>query len=83
MLKCQTIADPVQSNTSKVSVFSSRIAEKPLAPLEFENKFPVEDIFDRFTHPLQVQVLRFPATKGVLFKYAESAELNLKLRLIW
>jgi hypothetical protein len=36
-----------------------------------------------FTHPLQVQVLRFPATLGVRFKYALSAELNLKDLLTW
>ncbi|NBW20100.1 MAG: hypothetical protein EBR82_70230 [Caulobacteraceae bacterium] len=32
------------------------------------------------THPLQVQVFLFPALAGVLLKYAESAELNRKLR---
>jgi|LakMenE01Jun11ns_1017448.scaffolds.fasta_scaffold6555188_1 hypothetical protein len=34
----------------------------------------------RFTHPLQVHVFLFPALAGVLLKYAESAELNRKLR---
>ena len=41
-----------------------------------------DDIDDLFTHPLQVQVFRLLAD-GVLLKYAESAELNRKLRLIW
>ena len=31
----------------------------------------------RFNQPLQVHVLRLPAELGVLFKYAESALLNL------
>ena len=38
------------------------------------------DKLPRFTHPLQVHVFLFPALAGVRFKYAESAELNRKLR---
>ena len=30
----------------------------------------------RFTHPLQVHVLRLPALAGVLLKYAEALDLN-------
>jgi hypothetical protein len=33
----------------------------------------------RFTHPAQVHVLRLPADAGVRLRYAESAELNLRL----
>jgi len=54
------------------------------APLDVpaEKIVPVEDKVVLFTHPLQVQVLRLPADAGVLFKYAESAELNRRLRSI-
>jgi hypothetical protein len=32
----------------------------------------MDDNFARFTHPLHVHVVRFPAIAGVLFKYADA-----------
>jgi hypothetical protein len=42
-----------------------------------------EERLPLLTHALHVHVRRFPALAGVLFRYAESAELNRSERLIW
>jgi len=43
----------------------------------------IADALKTLAHPLQVQVFRLLALPGVRFKYAESDELNRRLRLTW